>query len=550
MIGWLEGLGSKIGNGVKKIPGGLDRLVNPEGGEIMPRTGGFAGGDPAGDILSKKIPPMPQRQGMPMPQQNSGGYSPLERTHLDWNPDRDMVPADQWNKAIPRTQMQRSAFNTMEVRLPNNPNFRPGVDGGEIRPIPLGGRGDTGFTLMGSGQSPNQTMPAPIAPMDIKPSREQVEGPRPLPSALNSPSMLPMSAVPSMRANGVTPSLTASGLPDINDRNSPVTYATNPSVRSMSVQGMNERNRITDEPRSSVPIPNLPSMRGGTQPYTDRGAAQYDYVMQDAKPNADGQRVGKIQRNKVTIAQNALLGAANAGRNNPEGGLGAMLGGALGGASGAAINPEAGRLNVFNAGPGRRMDEETAKQQGLTQHQLEQERIRKNNEHLDAQTRHTNAQTDAMADDQYSGAAWGTYNKKTGQPGYEKPAGIGTQARPRRYNIDGALVDDEGKVIYQGTPKTKPMTLAEAEAQRADEEGGTVEEIAQSSFDDPGRQAAIRGKLSKEDQGLLDGTIKPDKSRLPTDYQKILANPNDANLLALDQNILTKAEIAADKLIQ
>jgi hypothetical protein len=119
-------------------------------------------------------------------------------------------------------------------------------------------------------------------------------------------------------------------------------------------------------------------------------------------------------------------------------------------------------------------------------------------------------------------APWGTYNTQTGQPIWQRPQGQTSSAAPRRYNINGALVDETGRVLYQSPQKEKPITMAEAEAQRAAEEG-SVEQIAQDSL-----------------QGRLDSLMQ----RLPREYQQALNDPN------ADPELQTKAAQAWERLQQ
>ena len=261
-------------------------------------------------------------------------------------------------------------------------------------------------------------------------------------------------------------------------------------------------------PERNVPRPMIPRLPGQKGPQIEYDPRNPVAVREDARYDFVTDRPG---RNWKTSLQNAILGGARAYQANPNAGWGNIAGGALGGGLGATFNPTEGRNQIFEATQLPRINENIKGQESFEDRQLKQRGI-------EADTRR--AEADAG---RYVGEApWGTYDTRTGQPIWQRPQGQTSSAAPRRYNVNGALVDETGRVLYQSPEKEKPMTMAEAEAQRAAEEG-SVEQIAQDSL-----------------QGRLDSLMQ----RLPREYQQALNDPN------ADPELQTKAAQAWERLQQ
>ena len=526
-FGWLENLGSNIASGLKKIPGAIKKIPGALGDEdAMPHTGGFAGGDPAGDLMRGKSQ-LPQRQGIPpMPQGNDAAW---------------------WKSQTPDQQSGR---------------LRDTLMGGQQSPqLPTIGRDQGPPMPMARLTSPSQTMD------QVSTSTQPGAIPTQIPTRtvpLPRPQMTP--PVPQMN-EGQMQQFDAMVDQDRGTRPN-VVMAQQPDVRAQDIAppSLPGRQFTPNDDRRNVPIPNLPSMKGGTTPYTDRGAAQYDQVMAHATPNADGQRVGKIQSSWKNVAQNALLGAAGA---DPRGGLAGMLGGAIGGGLGAKFNPEVGQQRVFEAGPGRRMDQEQGRQDQLAQHRAEMEKARLNNEHIAAQTA---ALKTGKARDRFipvsGGGLYDTENDyfvrdpnepKTsataphyvegtvdGKPGWYNVADPelkgkvgpydkqGTQARPRRYNIDGKLVDDNGNVVYDAGRGEKPNAQRATAINNAQKEHRTLK--SEYTAADAAYQAAQKNLLKS-----------PDDSDVKTTYEKALAL-REARLQKLNSHAQSVSEQFPDEL--
>ncbi len=107
MFGGIEDLlkrgGQSALSGIKKLPG----ILHPD--DEMPHTPGFAGGDPAGDLVRGKsqLPrpqamPMPQQQAAPLPQigGDAGPQLPLTRLQSP-NQTMDQVSTSTPTGAIP-----------------------------------------------------------------------------------------------------------------------------------------------------------------------------------------------------------------------------------------------------------------------------------------------------------------------------------------------------------------------------------------------------------------------------------------------------------------
>jgi len=250
-------------------------------------------------------------------------------------------------------------------------------------------------------------------------------------------------------------------------------------------------------------IPRLPGQKGPQIEYDPRNPVA---VREDARYDFVTDRPG---RNWKTSLQNAILGGARAYQANPNAGWGNIAGGALGGGLGATFNPTEGRNQIFEATQLPRINENLKGQQEFEDRQLKRRGI-------EADTRRAEADAGRYVGE----AAWGTYDTRTGQPIWQRPP---SSAAPRRYNVNGALVDETGRVLYQSPEKEKPITMAEAEAQRAAREG-TVEQIAASSYEERGGDDYVKSKLPSMIRGILDtGMVKESGVEREATPQEVMA---------------------------
>ena len=279
-------------------------------------------------------------------------------------------------------------------------------------------------------------------------------------------------------------------------------------------------------PERNVPRPMIPRLPGQKGPQIEYDPRNPVAVREDARYDFVTDRPG---RNWKTSLQNAILGGARAYQANPNAGWGNIAGGALGGGLGATFNPTEGRNQIFEATQLPRINENLKGQQEFEDRQLKQRGVEADTRRAEAMAR----RADADAERYVGEAPWGTYDTRTGQIITPRPQGASTTARPRFVQgvVDGKPgyydpqeMSAKGKIVepYVKPEKEKPMTMAEAEAQRAAEEG-SVEQIAQDSL-----------------QGRLDSLMQ----RLPREYQQALNDPN------ADPELQTKAAQAWERLQQ
>lgn len=502
-MNWVGDLGRGIKRGVQKIPGALNKIgemAHPD--DADPNLMVSPGWNPNHGPLPQQMPQRPQVG----PSAPIGNAEPprLQRRDPQIQPTGDARMAE-WGNDAPIQQPQRP--------LPIAPNPRPMLSpdmfmqAGDARP-PIGG-----------------------SPVVSPPPAPSPQGSRPVSYFPNTdrPTTLPSSAMPTRNMPPMTSEIPGSAPPQM----------PGPQPGPM------------DNPRN-IPVPRLPGQKGDPRMLDDYGRARYEAQMAGRK-GADGSistrdAAGDFHTNKPKGIgwkgglQNAFIGMQQAKAANPNATLFEMAGGALGGGTRGKVDPDEGRGRIFDNGQGRQMRQDQQRMEVQQRAELDQEKMRLNNEHLQAQTEAI--KTGKARDKFIPVAGGGLYDAENGYFVRDPNApGQTSTARPRRYNINGNLVDDEGKVIYEGTQKEKPRTLQEAEADRADEEG-SVDQIAQDSFDDPGRQRAIMDKLPKSERALLEGA-QPDFSRLPTAYQQALKDPTNA-----DVETVTKAEVARDRIVQ
>lgn len=391
------------------------------------------------------------------------------------------------------------------------PGFNPGASMPDLSGVsfkPGAFHSDTGTTAriqpLGGGQD-MQSRPAPLIPLSF-PSQTMPEkvdvSPATIPSQVPNRIPGPQLAAPSADPTAVS----APSLP-----------------RPLSPASLDRRN---------VPIPTLPGQKGDPQPYNPYDAAKYDAVMADASPDKS-----KINRSWKTSLQSALVGAGQALQNNPNGGLGAALGGALGGGIGGTANPSLAKQMVFDAGPGRQM---LGQQQRQAQQQAKQTAAQK----AQADLEYRRAQIDNLNSDQYGSAAWGTYNKKTGEAGYEKALPT-PKALPPHWQ---AVIGEDGQPRYVDLNATtsqgqtyRPIEKADAQRPFNVSPGGAVYDpkSQRELYRNPTQDKGVRGN-AQYNAGV---------ERAVTQYNKLKAeaakadaasqaNPNDADLFAKKQAAL------------
>ncbi|OQA28863.1 MAG: hypothetical protein BWY57_03435 [Betaproteobacteria bacterium ADurb.Bin341] len=269
-------------------------------------------------------------------------------------------------------------------------------------------------------------------------------------------------------------------------------------------------------PERNVPRPMIPRLPGQKGPQIEYDPRNPVAVREDARYDFVTDRPG---RNWKTSLQNAILGGARAYQANPNAGWGNIAGGALGGGLGATFNPTEGRNQIFEATQLPRINENIKGQESFEDRQLKQRGIEADTRRAEAMAR----RADADAGRYVGEAAWGTYDTRTGQPIWQRPQGQTSGAAPRRYNVNGALVDETGRVLYQSPEKEKPISVAEAEAQRAAEEG-SVEEIAASSYEGRGGDDYVKSKLPPMIQSILNtGMVKEGGVEREATPQEVMA---------------------------
>lgn len=325
-------------------------------------------------------------------------------------------------------------------------------------------------------------------------------------------------------------------------------------VPSLAAPQMSAPRDASFDSREGVPLPGRPN-RGGTVPYSDYEAGKYDAWAKHAKRDADGNfdPKGGTNRNWKSILQNGLLGAA---QHADSGDWGKMLGGAIGGIGGSAVNPQAGYEHVWDAGHGARMMEDQGRQDAQVERQRKQRMGAMDEDYR-------RAQIDATKRDKLMPVApgYGLWNAGKGEweggvkPEF-RPSGQSANAKPRwvQGRLDGKAgwynLDDPryANKIIEPFEREKPMTMQEAEADRAAEEG-SVESIAMKSYEARGGDNYVMSKMPAPLQQILKNPNPDVTAQLPTEYQQILKNPpkpDDAQGIEL----LTKAEQARERLEQ
>lgn len=213
---------------------------------------------------------------------------------------------------------------------------------------------------------------------------------------------------------------------------------------------------IPERPLPTVRVPDFLGTPGATKEDTPLNRREYEYQTQYMKD-------GKIPRRWQDIAMNALQGAAQGFQLS--GNLGGALGGAIAGGAGSAISPLHARAFRFNAEQRPRLMADQAENERMQDRGFEQQKrnatlgnIQADTDYRSAQIRRINEPAPPMG---YADASWGTYDRATGKPEYIRPQGQTSTAAPRRYRVGDDLVDETGKVIYQGKPSAnRPVSVA------------------------------------------------------------------------------------------
>jgi hypothetical protein len=278
-------------------------------------------------------------------------------------------------------------------------------------------------------------------------------------------------------------------------------------------------------PGGEVPTP-ATLTREMAPPRKSYGHAQLDYQ------DAHGKR--SFREMLASGLHGLALGAQGGG------GLGGMLGGFGAGMLGQAIDPRAFARMRYEMGPGARRLAEDQREQTRREAEIKQRQMETAIAENEAQATYHQAQTQRAMRPEYNSAAWGTYDKATGQPGYTVPPRL-SDPRQRVLNVPGlGLVDLDSRQVIPGleapgrverppqpvsertvgyrnadgsftpnpyyAPTPRATSPAEARRQAADElmaEEGTVEEIAAASLE--GRKDALFKQLPPRVQEILSG---------------------------------------------
>ena len=214
----------------------------------------------------------------------------------------------------------------------------------------------------------------------------------------------------------------------------------------------------------------------------------------------------RLKESGINALAGGMQGLAATGRG--EGGLaGAATGGAVG-----AYDP---RL-------GARMQYEMAKPAMREQSEFDARQEDRGFRRSQAEAALRNMEADNQRSDRHLGLAEGQDRRETERHSAAMRSLNYKDPDPKRYVIDGALVDPAGKVLYQGQGRSQsPLSMDEAESIRSALEGSTSKIAADSM---KGREAALRQKLPKV-------------------YQDALSNPN-----SVDTETYDKARKAWDQL--
>ena len=359
-----------------------------------------------------------------------------------------------------------------------------------------------------AGRASSSMNPGDIQPMQVPP--------RPLPDTPRLP-IAPRIAMPGANQNAER----ALNMMEANaisaDGIAPVAPSFNPST--IGADSLRIPEMRTDSVRD-VPVPQLPGHKGEPVPYNPVDYAKYRYVMDKMGRDEQGNETG-IKRDWKDMLKTGLLGAAQ-GIQQAGGNPWGALGGFGAGFAGAAVSPQAGREFIFDTAikPGVMEQEQRGIQQQDRQRQTRMDDLRRRQ--IEAGVKRDEAIANRPLP-KVGEASWGTYDIESGKPIYERPQVQPTEARMRTYTDDQGFVREVGsnKVqldpqsgqpikAYQRattTPKDKPMTISEALAAEAADEGD-IEQITEDSLQ--GRLETLKGKLSPRDKAIIEGQQLPD----------------------------------------
>lgn len=265
-------------------------------------------------------------------------------------------------------------------------------------------------------------------------------------------------------------------------------------------------------PTREIPKVFVPRLPGEQRPDIDPRdnpllASRYDYVSEGMDDK------GHYGRNWKDILKAGLLGA-DQGIQRAGGNPWGALGGFGAGAAGAAISPQKGREYIFNTAiaPGleadlKRTQQEQDRQRRLGMEDLRMRGIEGDLRRDDINARRSEAEIAAYPERIKSEQLLRQKQLETAEAqrlrAMREPGQSSTPA-PRRYNVGGSLVDEAGNVIFQGQGKTeRPMTVDEAEALRASEEG-TQQQIVNDSLSR--EMSSLKDRLTPDDRAIVDGT--------------------------------------------
>lgn len=274
--------------------------------------------------------------------------------------------------------------------------------------------------------------------------------------------------------------------------------------------------------RAPLPMPDIPQLPGHYgDPIRDnpRDRARRDHVMAIAERNPDGTLAGdkiKFKRNWKDIGLNALMGFVQGAQSNPRDPLMAGLGGAATAGIVTGVSPQAGREYQFDTAYAPEFEQRQAEEQKQAETGRKARMSDLQIAELESQVR-TNAarellyQRQAKAPTEVSRGA-SIYDEKNQYIGTAPwTAGQSPEARPRRYTINGKLVDDDGNVLFDAGTKEPPLTELTRRAEAdLDAEEGTASDIALSSTE--ARRPEVIAQAPEPLRSLLTTGKMPDGS--------------------------------------
>lgn len=266
--------------------------------------------------------------------------------------------------------------------------------------------------------------------------------------------------------------------------------------------------------KRGVPIPALPGHGTEPTPYDPVSSRRYDYVMEGAKRNAEGDLSGGFKRSGKDVLKSLLVGAGTgmAATGSPWGALGGMAAGA----GGTALAPQQGREMLFDALEMPQIQAQQARQ--MEQQKLEDEAFRRENERarmeqdalmgreriagIQAQAEADRARAEDLRREKFRDAPWGTYSERTGNVNYQRPPGVGTQAAPYTGMPGVGVLNRQTGEITPFPEGVRPKINQQDAMNEVLAEDGSIESIAQSSLD--GRRASLLQQLTPAERSYLE----------------------------------------------